>query len=57
MCELRLEECWKIYKDKISFSGFQKVWDGTTWQGIMDNVYTKENIELHVFTNKILFLI
>lgn len=47
MGELRLEECWKLYKDKISFSGFQKIWDGTTWQGIMDNIYTKENIELH----------
>lgn len=47
MGELRLQECWEIFKDKISYSGFQKIWDGTTWQGIMDGVYTKENIELH----------
>lgn len=45
--ELRCEECWKLYEDKISYSGFQKVWDNTTWQGIMNNVYTKESIELH----------
>ena len=47
MCELRLEECWKMYENKISYSAFQKVWDGTTWQGIMNEVYTKENIEFH----------
>ena len=47
MCELRCEECWKLYEDKISYSGFQKIWDGTTWQGIMDDIYTEENIKLH----------
>ena len=47
MCELRLEECWKMYKDKISYSAFQKIWDGTSWKGIMDEIYTKENIEAH----------
>lgn len=47
MCELKLEECWKLFKDKISYSAFQKVWDGTTWQGIMSEVYTKENIQAH----------
>ena len=31
----------------MSYSGFQKVWDGTTWPGIMDEVYTKENIAIH----------
>ena len=40
ICELKLEECWKLFKDKISYSAFQKVWDGTTWQGIMSEVYT-----------------
>ena len=47
MGELRLEECWKMYENKISYSAFQKVWEGSTWHGIMDEVYTKENIELH----------
>ena len=47
MGELKLQECWEMFKDKISYSAFQKVWEGTTWQGIMDEVYTKENIKLH----------
>lgn len=47
MCELKLEECWKLFKDTISYSAFQKVWDGTTWQCIMSEVYTKENIQAH----------
>ena len=47
MGELRLKECWQLFKDKISFSGFQKVWDGTSWQGIMDEVYTGKNIQHH----------
>jgi group I intron endonuclease len=47
MKELRCKECWELFSDKISYSGFQKIWDGTTWKGIMDDVYTKENISLH----------
>lgn len=47
MNELKLSECWEIYKGKISYSGFQKVWEGTSWNGIMDNIYTKENISIH----------
>lgn len=47
MGELKLSECWQLYKNKISYSAFQKVWNGTTWPGILDWVYTKENIELH----------
>lgn len=47
MCELSLSECWELYSDKISFSGFQKIWDGTTWHGIMDEVYSEENINKH----------
>ena len=44
----RVKEYWKkYYSDKMSFSGFQKVWDGYTWIGIMDEVYTVENVEKH----------
>lgn len=46
-CNLSLNECWKLYSDKISLSGFQKIWDGVTWKGIMDEIYTKENIDKH----------
>lgn len=31
----------------MSYSAFQKVWDGRTWQGVHDDVYTEENIALH----------
>lgn len=47
MGELRLKECWQLYKEKISYSAFQKIWDGVTWRGILDWVYTKENIQIH----------
>lgn len=47
MGELRLSECWKMYSDRLSYSGFQKIWDGVSWQGIMDWVYSKENIAIH----------
>lgn len=47
MWELSLSECWKIYSDRLSYSGFQKIWDGASWQGIMDWVYSDKNIEIH----------
>jgi len=46
MCELSCKDCWEIYKDKISFSAFQKVWEGTTWKGILDEVYTSEALSI-----------
>ena len=47
MGELSLSECWKMYSDRLSYSGFQKIWDGVSWQGIMDWVYSEENIAIH----------
>lgn len=47
MGELRCRDCWKLYQDKISFSAFQKIWEGTTWTSIMPEVYTEESINLH----------
>ncbi len=47
MCELSCKDCWEIYKDKISFSAFQKVWEGTTWKGVLDEVYTSEALSIH----------
>ena len=43
MKEMRLSECWKLYSDKISYDAFQKVWEGATWKGVLDEVYTEEN--------------
>lgn len=47
MNELRCKECWQIYKDKISFSAFQKIWEGKTWTSVLPEVYTEENIKFH----------
>ena len=46
--KLRCRECYnEFFKNRLSFSGFQKIWEGVTWQHIMPEVYTPENIELH----------
>lgn len=47
MGEMYCKQCWEMYKDKISFSAFQKIWEGTTWKGVMDEIYTEETINLH----------
>ena len=36
-----------MYKSKISFSAFQKIWEGTTWKDINFEVYTEENKSWH----------
>ena len=47
MGELRCKECWQMFKDKISFSAFQKIWEGVTWKSIMSEIYTEEMKALH----------
>lgn len=47
MCELRCKECWQLYQHKISYSAFQKIWEGVTWKSIMPEIYTEDNIEIH----------
>lgn len=37
-------DCYSLYSDKITKGGFAKVWLGKTWQNIMPEVYTEENI-------------
>lgn len=39
------KDCYELFKDKITESGFARVWLGKTWTHIMPEVYTKENIE------------
>lgn len=36
-------ECYSLFKDKITESGFGRIWLGQTWSHIMPEVYTKEN--------------
>lgn len=39
----RRKEVYQNFKDKISFSAFASIWDGTTWKDIKPEVYTEEN--------------
>lgn len=46
-CKLTCSQCWELYKDKISFSAFEKVFEGTTWKDIMPEVYSIKNRKFH----------
>ena len=39
----RRKEIYEQFKNKISFSAFASIWDGTTWKDIKPEVYTEEN--------------
>lgn len=40
-------ECYKKYKDRISYSAFEKIWEGRTWKSVSPEVYSAENRILH----------
>lgn len=40
---LRQKDVYENYKDKISFSYFQNLWQGQSWSHIMPEVFTEEN--------------
>lgn len=48
------KKIYSLYQDKITFSGFCHVWDGSRWTEIMPEVYTEENKTFH--KNKTKFL-
>ena len=37
------KQIYEKYKDKISFSSFQSVWQGRSWANVMPEVFTEEN--------------
>lgn len=43
----RRKDVYKQFEDKITFSSFARVWDGTSWSHIMPEVLTKENKEYY----------
>lgn len=45
------QDVYELYKDKISFSYFQNLWQGRSWAHIMPEVFTKENKEYYIFKN------
>ena len=46
-------ECYENYKDKISSSAFEKIWEGKTWTSIHMDVYTDLNKQYHTINCKI----
>lgn len=40
-------DAWFNYRDFISFSAFEKVWEGLTWKTVMPEVYSDENKNWH----------
>lgn len=40
---LKQKDVYEKYKDKISFSYFQNLWQGRSWNHIMPEVFTEEN--------------
>ena len=41
------KETYDLYKDKISFSHFQGVWQGRSWATVMPEVFTEENKQFY----------
>lgn len=39
----RRKDVYEHFKDKITFSSFARIWDGTSWAHIMPEVLTEEN--------------
>lgn len=39
----RRRDVYQQFQDRISFSSFASIWDGTTWRDIKMEVYTEEN--------------
>lgn len=46
-CSVGIQEVHEQYKDRISYSAFEKIWEGTTWPCIHMDVYTAKNKEYH----------
>ena len=46
---MRRREVYKKFKDKISFSAFASIWDGSTWKEIKPEVYTEDNKKYYMY--------
>lgn len=46
---MRRKEVYENFKDKISFSGFASIWDGSSWKEIKQEVYTEENKRYYMY--------
>lgn len=43
---------YRLYENRISFSAFEKIWEGVTWNGVHMDVYSVKNKEFHKTNNK-----
>ena len=48
---LKQKDVYEEYKDIISFSYFQNVWQGKAWGHIMPEVFTEENKQYYIYQN------
>ena len=46
---MRRRDVFENFKDRISFSAFASIWDGTTWKDIKPEVYTEENKKYYMY--------
>lgn len=47
------KKIYEQFKNKISFSSFQAIWQGQSWQHIMPEVFTPENKNYYIKQNSI----
>ena len=45
------KDVYEEYKDIISFSYFQNLWQGRSWSHIMPEVFTEENKQYYIYQN------
>lgn len=48
---LKQKDVYEDYKNIISFSYFQNIWQGRAWSHIMPEVFTKENKQYYIYEN------
>ena len=48
---LKQKDVYEDYKNIISFSYFQNIWQGRAWSHIMPEVFTKENRQYYIYEN------
>lgn len=45
------KEVYQLFKDKVSFSYFQNLWQGRSWTHIMPEVFTEANKQYYIYEN------
>lgn len=48
---LKQKDVYEKYKDIISFSYFQNLWQGRSWSHVMPEVFTEENKQYYIYNN------